>query len=41
MAVMGLYRVHCGMINEYEAVCGMRIGRGILGIRRKATTLHA
>jgi hypothetical protein len=32
-----LYKNDGGIINEYEAVGGMRTGRGIPGIRRKAT----
>jgi hypothetical protein len=36
-----LYRVDGGIINEYELVGGMRIGRGIPGIRRKAAPVPA
>jgi hypothetical protein len=35
LAVSRLYNVGDRMINEYGAVCGMRIGRGNRSIRRK------
>jgi hypothetical protein len=35
MSVLRLYRADGGIVNKYDSVGGMRIGRGILGIRKK------
>jgi hypothetical protein len=39
LSVLKLYIINDRMINEYGAICGMRICRGNQGIQRKPTTV--